>query len=206
MSTTRARRSSPPRSPVGCRRGPGLDVCTGGELALALHAGFDPSRIALHGNNKSVAELTAALDAGVGRIVVDSFDEIDRLAHRRARSAATRPRVLVRTTVGVEAHTHEFIATAHEDQKFGFSLAGGAAKEAARRMLDSDVARAGRSAFPYRLADLRHRGLRGVGASGRRVAARDSRRATASSCPSSTSAAASASPTSRPTTRRKSLT
>jgi diaminopimelate decarboxylase len=115
-----------------------LDVCTGGELALALHAGFDPSRIALHGNNKSVAELTAALDAGVGRIVVDSFAEIERLA-KLAIGRATRPRVLVRTTVGVEAHTHEFIATAHEDQKFGFSLAGGDAKEAARRVLETDA-------------------------------------------------------------------
>src|SRR6185437_13947004 len=101
-----------------------LDVCTGGELAVALHAGFEPSRIALHGNNKSMAELTAALDAGVGHIVVDSFDEIDRLA-KLAAGRETKPWVLVRTTVGVEAHTHEFIATAHEDQKFGFSLAGG---------------------------------------------------------------------------------
>jgi diaminopimelate decarboxylase len=116
--------------------GLGLDVCTGGELAVALRAGFEAGRIALHGNNKSVAELRAALDAGVGRIVVDSFEEIGRLASL-AQGRATRPRVLVRTTVGVEAHTHEFIATAHEDQKFGFSLAGGAAKEAARRVLDS---------------------------------------------------------------------
>jgi diaminopimelate decarboxylase len=115
-----------------------LDVCTGGELAVALHAGFEPSRIALHGNNKSVAELSAALDAGVGHIVVDSFDEIDRLA-TLAHGRAVRPSVLVRTTVGVEAHTHEFIATAHEDQKFGFSLAGGVAKEAARQVLKSDT-------------------------------------------------------------------
>jgi diaminopimelate decarboxylase len=116
--------------------GLGLDVCTGGELALALRAGFPADRIALHGNNKSVAELAEALDAGVGRIVVDSFEEIDRL-RSLAQERGIRPRVLVRTTVGVEAHTHEFIATAHEDQKFGFSLAGGAAKEAARRVLDS---------------------------------------------------------------------
>ncbi|HTC69000.1 MAG TPA: diaminopimelate decarboxylase [Acidothermaceae bacterium] len=118
--------------------GLGLDVCTGGELALALRAGFEPGRIALHGNNKSVLELRTALDAAVGRIVVDSFEEIDRLVSL-AEGRATRPRVLVRTTVGVEAHTHEFIATAHEDQKFGFSLAGGAAKEAARRVLESDT-------------------------------------------------------------------
>jgi diaminopimelate decarboxylase len=114
-----------------------LDVCTGGELAVALHANFDPSRIALHGNNKSVAELSDALDAGVGHIVVDSFDEIDRLA-KLAAGRPEKPKVLIRTTVGVEAHTHEFIATAHEDQKFGFSLAGGAAIEAARRILGTD--------------------------------------------------------------------
>ena len=114
-----------------------LDVCTGGELAVALHARFDPLRIALHGNNKSVSELIAALDAGVGHIVVDSFDEIDRLATLAA-GRAPKPKVLIRATVGVEAHTHEFIATAHEDQKFGFSLAGGAAIEAARRVLASE--------------------------------------------------------------------
>jgi diaminopimelate decarboxylase len=113
-----------------------LDVCTGGELAVALHAGFEPARIAFHGNNKSVAELSAALDAGVGRIIVDSFDEIDRLA-KLAAARQQRPKVLVRTTVGVEAHTHEFIATAHEDQKFGFSLTGGAALEAARTIVAS---------------------------------------------------------------------
>ncbi len=114
-----------------------LDVCTGGELAVALHAGFDATRIAMHGNNKSTAELTQALAAGVGRIVVDSFDEIERLA-KLAAGRASKPKVLIRATVGVEAHTHEFIATAHEDQKFGFSLAGGAAHEAVRRVLNSD--------------------------------------------------------------------
>jgi diaminopimelate decarboxylase len=117
--------------------GLGLDVCTGGELAVALHAGFEPSRIALHGNNKSTSELATALEVGVGHIVVDSFEEIDRLA-KLATGRAVKPKVLVRTTVGVEAHTHEFIATAHEDQKFGFSLAGGAAMDAVRRILESD--------------------------------------------------------------------
>jgi diaminopimelate decarboxylase len=115
-----------------------LDVCTGGELAVALAAGMPPERIGFHGNNKSVSELRRALDAGVGRIIVDSFHEIDRLT-ALARDRGVRPRVLVRVTVGVEAHTHEFIATAHEDQKFGFSLAGGAAAEAALRILDEDV-------------------------------------------------------------------
>ncbi|MET8233506.1 diaminopimelate decarboxylase [Micromonospora sp. NPDC005298] len=115
-----------------------LDVCSGGELATALSAGMPPERIGFHGNNKSVAELTRALDAGVGRIIVDSFTEIDRLT-ALARERGVRPRVLVRVTVGVEAHTHEFIATAHEDQKFGFSLAGGAAANAAFKILDEGV-------------------------------------------------------------------
>ena len=116
--------------------GLGLDVSTGGELALALRAGFPAERIIVHGNNKSSAELEAALDAGVGRIVIDSFEDIGRLAalaHRKA--GPTRPRVLIRVTPGVEAHTHEFIATAHEDQKFGFSLAGGTAADAVRLVL-----------------------------------------------------------------------
>ncbi len=112
----------------------GLDVCTGGELAVALTAGFPPERIGFHGNNKSPAEIDAAVRAGVGRIILDSFEEIARVAHTAERHAVTQP-VLVRTTVGVEAHTHEFVATAHEDQKFGFSLASGAAAEAARRVI-----------------------------------------------------------------------
>jgi diaminopimelate decarboxylase len=115
-----------------------LDVCSGGELAVALAAGMPAERIGFHGNNKSASELSRALDAGVGRIIVDSFDEIDRLT-ALARERGVRPRVLIRVTVGVEAHTHEFIATAHEDQKFGFSLAGGAAFAAAARILDEDV-------------------------------------------------------------------
>src|SRR5690606_33572634 len=114
------------------------DVCTGGELAVALAAGMPPERIKLHGNNKSQAELEHALDAGVGCIVVDSFDEIGRLT-TLARERGVRPRVMVRVTVGVEAHTHEFIATAHEDQKFGFSLASGAAFDAAARIVREGV-------------------------------------------------------------------
>ncbi|AGL20602.1 diaminopimelate decarboxylase [Actinoplanes sp. N902-109] len=115
-----------------------LDVCSGGELAVALAAGFPAERIGFHGNNKSESELRRALDAGVGKIVLDSFQEIDRLT-ALAREKGRRPAVLIRVTVGVEAHTHEFIATAHEDQKFGFSLAGGAAFEAATRVLDEGV-------------------------------------------------------------------
>ncbi|MFF5293630.1 diaminopimelate decarboxylase [Paractinoplanes globisporus] len=115
-----------------------LDVCSGGELAVALKAGFPAEKIGFHGNNKSVSELSRALEAGVGRIVVDSFDEITRLTDLSKKSNK-RPKVLVRVTVGVEAHTHEFIATAHEDQKFGFSLAGGAAFAAAVKILDEGV-------------------------------------------------------------------
>ncbi len=113
-----------------------LDVCSGGELAVALHAGFPAERIALHGNNKSVEELVAAVEAGVGSVVVDSLLEIARL-DAVAEAAGAVQDVLVRVTVGVEAHTHEFIATAHEDQKFGFSLAGGVAAEAAACVLNA---------------------------------------------------------------------
>ncbi len=114
--------------------GLGLDVCTGGELAVALAARFPTERIGLHGNNKSLGELERAVDAGVGQVIVDSFDEIERLA-AVAERAGVRQRVLVRVTVGVEAHTHEFIATAHEDQKFGFSLRDGAALRAVEAVL-----------------------------------------------------------------------
>jgi diaminopimelate decarboxylase len=116
--------------------GLGLDVCTGGELAVALRAGFPGERMLLHGNNKSSAELAAALDAGVGRVVVDSLQEVERLSALCVARGVTQ-RVLVRVTVGVEAHTHEFIATAHEDQKFGFSLAGGEALSAVRAVQDA---------------------------------------------------------------------
>ena len=109
--------------------GLGIDVCTGGELAVVQRAGVDLRRVGLHGNNKSDEELRYALTAGVGRIIIDSFDEISRLS-ALAERFQVRPRVMVRATTGVEAHTHEYIATAHEDQKFGFSIAGGSALEA----------------------------------------------------------------------------
>jgi diaminopimelate decarboxylase len=111
-----------------------LDVCTGGELAVARRAQFPAERIGFHGNNKTTAEIREALHYGVGRIVVDSFHEIDRIAAVAEELGVVAP-VMVRVTVGVEAHTHEFIATGHEDQKFGFSLAGGRALEAAARLL-----------------------------------------------------------------------
>ncbi|MCG5430705.1 diaminopimelate decarboxylase [Mycobacterium sp. MYCO198283] len=114
-----------------------LDVCSGGELAVALHAGFPAERMALHGNNKSIAELAAAVTAGVGHVVVDSLTEIERL-DAIAADAGTVQDVLIRVTVGVEAHTHEFISTAHEDQKFGLSLAGGQAMAAVRRVFAAD--------------------------------------------------------------------
>jgi diaminopimelate decarboxylase len=114
-----------------------LDVASGGELAVALHANFPPERIALHGNNKSVDELTAAVKAGVGHVVLDSMIEIERLDEIAAAAGAVQD-VLVRVTVGVEAHTHEFISTAHEDQKFGLSLASGAAMDAVRRVFATD--------------------------------------------------------------------
>ncbi|TDO52408.1 diaminopimelate decarboxylase [Kribbella sp. VKM Ac-2527] len=110
-----------------------LDVCSGGELAVALRAGADPKRLGFHGNNKSEQELARALDAGVGRIIVDSLHEISRLIEL-ARERDTIAPVMVRVTAGVEAHTHEYIATAHEDQKFGFSITSGAAYEAVARV------------------------------------------------------------------------
>jgi diaminopimelate decarboxylase len=112
-----------------------LDVCSGGELAVALRGGMAPERIGLHGNNKSDAELERALTAGIGRIIADSLDELDRIAAIAGRLGVVAP-VMLRVTVGVEAHTHEYIATAHEDQKFGLSLAEGVAAAAVRRALE----------------------------------------------------------------------
>ena len=114
--------------------GLGIDVASGGELAVALRAGVAGDRLLMHGNNKSMVEIDAAIAAGVGRIVVDSFEDIVRIADAAGRAGVVQP-VLVRVTVGVEAHTHEFIATAHEDQKFGLSVASGAATEAVRRIV-----------------------------------------------------------------------
>ncbi|WP_327708814.1 diaminopimelate decarboxylase [Streptomyces sp. NBC_00464] len=114
-----------------------LDVCSGGELTTALDAGMPAARIAFHGNNKTVDEIERAITAGVGRIVLDSFQEIVRVAHIAQRLGRRQP-VQIRVTVGVEAHTHEFIATAHEDQKFGIALADGQAAEAVRRALTLD--------------------------------------------------------------------
>jgi diaminopimelate decarboxylase len=105
-----------------------LDVCTGGELATAKAASFPAERILFHGNNKSEDELEFARDYGVGRIAVDSFDEIERIA-----KVGMKTKLLVRVTPGVEAHTHEYVQTGQEDSKFGFTLAEGIALEALRR-------------------------------------------------------------------------
>ncbi|HEY8545090.1 MAG TPA: diaminopimelate decarboxylase [Acidimicrobiales bacterium] len=101
-----------------------LDVATGGELHVALSAGVPADRLVLHGNNKSTEELRAARAAGVGRIVVDSFDELDRLDRLHLEDGIV-PQVLVRATPGVEAHTHEFVRTGQLDSKFGFGVASG---------------------------------------------------------------------------------
>ncbi|MFV9672020.1 MAG: diaminopimelate decarboxylase [Acidimicrobiia bacterium] len=115
-----------------------LDVATGGELFVALHAGVPAERLVLHGNNKSVEEIAAALDAGIGRIVVDSFIEIDRIASLIT-AGAPRPKVLVRVTPGIEAHTHEYLQTGIADSKFGFGLASGDAEVAVQRTEASDA-------------------------------------------------------------------
>lgn len=109
--------------------GIGMDVCTGGELAVALAAGFPPERMQVHGNNKSISEISQAIEVGVGVIVVDSLFEITRVA-TIAKSQGKSQKILLRLTPGIEAHTHDSIATAHEDVKFGFSIASGAAWEA----------------------------------------------------------------------------
>ena len=106
--------------------GIGIDVCTGGELAVALNGGIDPAKIEVHGNNKSVAEIEKAVSVGVGTIVIDSLYEIERVSAAATKHGVVQ-KVLLRLTPGIEAHTHESIATAHEDVKFGFSIASGAA-------------------------------------------------------------------------------
>ncbi len=109
--------------------GLGLDVCTGGELAVAKAAKFPADRMELHGNNKSETEIADAIDYRVGTIVIDSLQEIERVA-KIAHSKGVVQKVLLRLTPGVDAHTHEAISTAHEDVKFGFSIASGAAWDA----------------------------------------------------------------------------
>lgn len=113
--------------------GIGIDVCTGGELAVALAGGVAPSKIQVHGNNKSESEIDRAVSIGVNTIVVDSIIEIDRVADAARRHGVSQP-ILIRLTPGIEAHTHEKISTAHEDVKFGFSIASGAAWSAVEKI------------------------------------------------------------------------
>ena len=113
-----------------------LDVATGGELHVALAAGVPPERLVLHGNNKSLSELRRAREVGVGRIVVDSFDELERIALLHADDGIV-PKVLIRATPGVEAHTHEFVRTGQVDSKFGFGVPAGDAARAVGRAQDS---------------------------------------------------------------------
>jgi len=110
-----------------------LDVASGGELYVALHAGVPADALTLHGNNKSTAELRMAIEAGVRHIVVDSHDELDRLDALHA-AGLPAPKVIARITPGVHAHTHEFIATGQDDSKFGFNLGNGDAQRAVDRM------------------------------------------------------------------------
>ena len=145
----------------------------GGELHLALAGGFAPERIYMHGNNKSQAELDYALEAGVGHIVVDSFDEIERLSGRGA------ARVMLRVTPGIKPTTHSYIQTGQEDSKFGFGARRRAAR-ASTRARDAGP-RAARPARAHRLAGLRAGGVRearrGAGGHRRLPAAQPGRRA-----------------------------
>jgi diaminopimelate decarboxylase len=118
--------------------GMAIDVSTGGELHVCLEAGVPAERLVFHGNNKSRNELRRALEVGVGRIIVDSFDELDRLQslHEPGRRP---PRILVRVTPGVEAHTHRFVSTGQDDSKFGFTVSSGAATRAIEEAASSSA-------------------------------------------------------------------
>ncbi len=117
---------------LAAEEGCNLDVSTGGEYHVARSAGVPADRLVLHGNNKSTAELRTAMAEGIGRIIIDSFDEIDRIEALVAEGLPV-PRALIRVTPGVEAHTHEFVRTGQDDSKFGFGLASGQADAAVQR-------------------------------------------------------------------------
>jgi diaminopimelate decarboxylase len=114
-----------------------LDVATGGEIHVALAAGVPADRLVFHGNNKSANELSMALTAGVGRIVVDSWDEMDRIEELVTASAGPVPSVLIRVNPGIEAHTHAFLRTGAADSKFGIAVSGGEAARAIERARSS---------------------------------------------------------------------
>ncbi len=117
-----------------------IDVSTGGELSHCLLSGFDPAKIVFHGNNKSLMELTSAISAGVGLIVVDSFDELDRIEKLTILNPSSQPvNVMLRITPGIEAHTHEYIKTGQYDSKFGFGVNSLSTKEAAERIIKNDT-------------------------------------------------------------------
>ena len=125
---------------IAAAEGLHLDVASGGELHIAVRAGFPAARILVHGNNKSVCELERAVEVGVGRIVVDSFAELQRLdvlGRARVRAGGEPVAVLLRVTPGIEAHTHEFIATGQDDSKFGFTLSAGLADAAVAAALEA---------------------------------------------------------------------
>ena len=117
--------------------GLGLDVVSGGEMYTALHAGVPAAKLMMHGNNKSIEELAMALDTGVGRIVVDNFYELT-LLEEMAAERGLKPRILLRVTPGIEAHTHEYVETGMIDSKFGFPLVDGLARRAAIMALRSE--------------------------------------------------------------------
>jgi len=117
-----------------------IDVSTAGEFHIARSGGVASKHLVFHGNNKSMAELSLAVNAGIGRIVVDSFDELDRLEELH-RQGSPVPDVLIRVTPGVEAHTHEFIATGRDDSKFGFTVSTGLATQAIERAIASEAVR-----------------------------------------------------------------
>ena len=170
-------RSSSPASRLPCtaayrlfaEEGLSVDVASGGELHMALRAGFDPARIHMHGNNKSDEEILFAARAGVGHLILDSFDEIE-----RCERLLDEPQdVLVRVTPGIKPSTHDYVQTGQLDSKFGFGLEDGLAARAIERVLASDVLKLSRAARPHRLADLRagalHAGDPGDRRAGRRV-------------------------------------
>ncbi len=133
-----------------------VDVASGGELHMALRAGFDPERIHMHGNNKSDEEVLLAARAGIGHLILDSFDEIE-----RCERLLDRPqRVLIRVTPGIKPSTHDYVQTGQLDSKFGFGLEDGLAARGDRARACLRPARAGRAARPHRLPDLRARALR----------------------------------------------
>ena len=167
---TRARRSC--RAEVArwvTDAGLSIDVCSGGELAVALAAGIAPERLGFHGNNKSVAEIDRAVQVGIGVIVLDSLIEIERVAAAAEHHGLVQP-VRLRVNTGVHAHTHEYLATAREDQKFGIALDGCRG----RRRRDPRPPHAGvpRTARPHRLPDFRGGRIRRVGVEAARVARR----------------------------------